>query len=70
MQLSAKSMGFSLHALLPCRILLHVGICWSGVDHMCRFNWKLDQMGIDEKLGWDLWEHSSYMYFRVSVLST
>lgn len=33
---------------------------------MGRFNWKLDQMGIDEKLGWDLWEHSSYLYFRVS----
>ncbi|KAK9901260.1 hypothetical protein WJX75_002993 [Coccomyxa subellipsoidea] len=33
-------------------------------DNSSRFNWKLDQMGIDEKLGWDLWEHSSYLYFR------
>lgn len=36
---------------------------WLASD--CRFDWKLHQMGIDEKVGWDLWEHSSYLYFRV-----
>ncbi|BDA45280.1 hypothetical protein COCOBI_07-0670 [Coccomyxa sp. Obi] len=33
-------------------------------DNSSRFDWKLHQMGIDEKVGWDLWEHSSYLYFR------
>lgn len=27
-------------------------------------------MGLDEKLGWDLWERSSYYYFRVSFRLT
>ncbi|CAL8471123.1 g10665 [Coccomyxa elongata] len=33
-------------------------------DNSSRFDWKLHQMGVDEKVGWDLWEHSSYLYFR------
>ena len=30
------------------------------------FDWKLDAQSIGEKVGWELWERSSYMYFVVS----
>lgn len=35
----------------------------SGSSH---FDWKLDAQSIGEKVGWELWERSSYMYFVVS----
>jgi hypothetical protein len=35
----------------------------SGSSH---FDWKLDAQSTGEKVGWELWEHSSYMYFVVS----
>jgi hypothetical protein len=30
-----------------------------------RFDWKTGQWGWDERVGWELWERSSQIYFRV-----
>ncbi len=35
----------------------------SGSGH---FDWKLDVQSTSERVGWELWERSSYMYFVVS----
>ena len=33
-----------------------------------RFDWKLNAWGLDEHVGWAMWERSSHYYFRVRVL--
>ena len=30
-----------------------------------RFSWKFNKMGVEELVGWPLWERASALYFRV-----